>query len=326
MKEIGGYIELDTYRLPMLHEGAIALNCGRNALAYLLRARGIRRLWLPKLICSSVINVCEREDVPVSFYGIGCDLLPAEEIRLGESDWFYFVNYYSQFDNTVISEYVKKYGRIIVDNAQSYFQPPIPGVDTIYTCRKWFGVADGAFLYTEAVPDEPLPADESFDRMRFLLGRYERPASEFYAEYTANNKAFDAEPIKTMSKLTENLLHGIDYERVKAVREENYAYLHEALKAHNLLPAAAEGTFMYPLLLESGAEIRTRLQQQKIYIPTLWPNVLTSCLPQDTEYRLAERILPLPIDQRYGREEMTELIRAISESDEKSKKQTGVRA
>ena len=42
MREIGGYIELDTYRLPMLHEGALALNCGRNALAYLLKARGIR--------------------------------------------------------------------------------------------------------------------------------------------------------------------------------------------------------------------------------------------------------------------------------------------
>ena len=42
MKEIGGYIELDTYHLPMLHEGVIALNCGRNVLAYQLRAQGIK--------------------------------------------------------------------------------------------------------------------------------------------------------------------------------------------------------------------------------------------------------------------------------------------
>ena len=35
MKEIGGYIEFDTYHLPMLHDEAIALNCGRNDLAYL---------------------------------------------------------------------------------------------------------------------------------------------------------------------------------------------------------------------------------------------------------------------------------------------------
>lgn len=42
MKEIGGYIELDTCRHAMLHEDAILLNCGRNALAYLLEARGIK--------------------------------------------------------------------------------------------------------------------------------------------------------------------------------------------------------------------------------------------------------------------------------------------
>lgn len=32
IKKIGGYIELDRYQLPMRHEKAIALNCGRSAL------------------------------------------------------------------------------------------------------------------------------------------------------------------------------------------------------------------------------------------------------------------------------------------------------
>ena len=31
MQEFGGYIELDRYSLPLLHDGAIALNCARNA-------------------------------------------------------------------------------------------------------------------------------------------------------------------------------------------------------------------------------------------------------------------------------------------------------
>ena len=133
MKEIGGYIELDTYHLPMLHEGAIALNCGRNTLVYLLRARQIKRLWIPKFICDSVTGVCERESVPYTLYDMGMDFLPSEEIRLADGEWLYFVNYYSQFDNDQIEEYVHKFGRVIVDNAQSYFQPPIPSVDTLYT-------------------------------------------------------------------------------------------------------------------------------------------------------------------------------------------------
>ena len=31
-REIGGYLELERNRFPLLHESALALNCGRNAL------------------------------------------------------------------------------------------------------------------------------------------------------------------------------------------------------------------------------------------------------------------------------------------------------
>ena len=313
MREIGGYIELDTYRLPMLHEGALALNCGRNALAYLLKARGVRRLFIPKFICDSVPCVCEREGVPYTYYGIGYDFLPSEEIAPGEGEWLYLVNYYSQLDNETIAGFVEKYHRVIVDHAQSYFQPPLPGVDTLYTCRKYFGVADGAFLYTDAAPDVELPRDESYDRMRFLLGRFERSASEFYGEYAANNEMFADEPVKRMSKLTENLLHGIDYDRVRDTRERNYACLHNAFKNINGLALSDRpGTFMYPLLLKNGAAVRKELQKQKIYIPTLWPDVFDVCKEDEPEYDMAANILPLPIDQRYGDDAMRLLSDRIS--------------
>lgn len=312
MREIGGYIELDTYRLPMLHEGAIALNCGRNALAYLLKARRIERLWVPRFICDSVTGVCEREGVPYEFYGVGPDLLPEREIVPGKNEWLYFVNFYSMFDNAVIEGYVCRCRRVIVDNAQSYFQPPLPGVDTLYTCRKYFGVADGAFLYTDARLEDAFPVDESFERMRFLLGRFERSASEFYGDYAANNELFVTEPIKRMSKLTRNLLHGIEYDRVKKTRQDNYMALHAALKEVNALTLSGEpGTFMYPLLAEGGGRIRKQLQKRKTYIPTLWPNVLEWCGANETEYGLAENILPLPIDQRYGAEDMAYLAEEI---------------
>lgn len=313
MREIGGYIELDSYHMPLLHKGALALNCGRNALAYLLKARQIRRLYIPKFICDSVTGVCEREGVPYTLYGVGYDFLPSEEITLSEGEWFYLVNYYSQLDNDVIGRYMRRYGRVIVDHAQSYFQPPLPGVDTLYTCRKYFGVADGAFLYTDAKTDEELPMDESFDRMRFLLGRFERTASEFYGEYVANNELFAGEPVKRMSKLTENLLRGIDYGRVKTVREENFACLHRELGGRNLLRLKdAPGTFMYPLLLKNGAAVRKELQKQKIYVPTLWPDVFDVCTPDSPECEMAADILPLPIDQRYTAGDMAYLADAVA--------------
>ena len=303
MKEYGGYIELDTYRLPMLHEGAAALNCGRNCLAYLIETKHIRKIMLPYLLCDSVIRLCEKYGLDITYYHIQPDFTP-EELAPDDETWIYAVNYYGQLSDTCLAALKEKYRRLIADQAQAYFQAPVRGADTLYTCRKFFGVADGAFLYTDA-PAAEYPADESFDRMRFLLGRFERSASEFYAEYAANNHMFADEPIRKMSKLTANLLHGIDYDEVKRRRTENFRVYMEELGAFNQLSLhPAEGAFAYPLLLPDGARIRKALQQQKIYIPMLWPNVTESVPPDSPEYRYAMDILPLPCDQRYQREDM----------------------
>lgn len=247
MREIGGYIELDQYHLPMLHDKAIALNCGRNCLAYLIRAKKIKKILIPRFLCDSVKGVCRKENVEIRYYSVNEYLMP-EDISLQENEWLYLVNYYGQLTDRKIEMFHEKYGRIIVDQVQAYFQMPVEGVDTLYTCRKFFGVSDGAFLYTDIMLDEELPQDESHQRMKFLLGRFERTASEFYSEYSANNQLFTNEPIKIMSKLTSNLLHGIDYDVVKNKRTENFAVLHEAFREDNKLNLIIpNGAFMYPL-------------------------------------------------------------------------------
>lgn len=84
--------------------------------------------------------------------------------------------FFGQLTEDRLTGLALKYGNVIVDQAQAYFDKPISGVDTIYTCRKFLGVPDGAFLYSDAKLDEELMIDESFERMHFLLGRYERTA------------------------------------------------------------------------------------------------------------------------------------------------------
>lgn len=310
MREIGGYIELDTYALPMLHEDAIALNCGRNALAYLFRSRGIKKLRVPYYICNSIFDVCDREGIEKVYYHVGLDFKPAKEFVLADDEWLYLVNFYGQLSNGEIREYTEKYGRVIVDQANSYFQEPLEHVDTFYCCRKNFGVTDGAFLYTDKILTDDFLQDESYERMRFLLGRYERTASEFYHEYQDNNQFFITEPIKKMSKLTWNLLHGVDYQAIEQRRRENFDYLHERLGSMNRLKLRS-ATFMYPLMVENGAFIRKELQTMKIYVPTLWPAVFKVTVPDDLEYKMAENILPLPIDQRYGIGDMEYMVNRI---------------
>ena len=100
---------------------------------------------------------------------------------------------------------------------------------------------------------------------------------------------------------------------MKKRRSENYRLYHEKLKGINLLKVReVEGAFAYPLLIENGAEVRKKLQQKKIYIPTLWPNVLNDMDGDSLEYRYAKDILPLPCDQRYVENDIKTVIQEIN--------------
>lgn len=307
MKEIGGYIEFEHYNRPMLHGDGIKLNCGRNALAYLLKAYDIKKIAMPKFMCDSCDGVLK--DIEVQYYSVGIEFKPMFE-KVDEGAWLYVVNFYGQLSEEYLLSLKENY-KMIVDNAQAYFNAPIEGVPTLYTCRKFFGVADGAILYSDKRM-EVEEQDESFDRMRFLMGRFERSASEFYSEYVENNHIFANESIKRMSALTENLLRGIDYEGVCKRRTENFAYLDEKLSQINKLKLSIpNGPFMYPLYLENGAEVRKQLQAKKIFIPTLWPAVFNLCSEDELEYDMAKNILPIPVDQRYGIDDMEYIINEI---------------
>ena len=60
------------------------------------------------------------------------------------------VDPYGQLTEKDIKELKAAHGKTILDNAQAYFKEPVPGVDTVYTARKYFGVPDGGFVASEA--------------------------------------------------------------------------------------------------------------------------------------------------------------------------------
>ena len=312
MKEIGGYQDFEQYHGLMLHENGIKLNCGRSCLAYLIEAKKITKIWLPYFICDSVINLCRKLSVNIVFYHVGLDFKPVNVIAEGDA-WVYLVNYYGQLTIEDIQFYKKRLKNIIVDNAQAYFDKPVNGIDTLYTCRKFFGVADGAVLFTDKRLEQKLQQDESFQRMLFLMGRYERTASEFYSLMLENNHRFAGEPVMRMSRLTENLLHSIDYELIKGIRTNNYRYLASKLSQINQLKLKdAEGAFAYPLMIPDAVSMRKLLIEHKVYVPTLWPNVLQQVDKDTTDYKLVQNVLPIPCDQRYGLEEMDFIVELIT--------------
>ncbi len=307
MKEIGGYLELEEFSGKEYYPNAIPVNNARNGLLYLLKARKIQKLFIPYYLCDSVSSLCEREGYAYEFYPIHEDFTPDFASNLKNKEYLYVVNYFGRLDEAKINELKSTYQNVILDNVQAFFQQPIPGVDTIYSCRKFFGVSDGGYVATDAKLTEKIPMDVSMDRMRHLLGRYEgSSASVFYGDFKANDHGFRTLELRMMSRLTHNLLRAIDYERIKTRREENYAYLAERLQTINGLPVMYPvGPYMYPFYCHDGMEIKKKLVEKKIFIPTLWPNVLQCNKFLEKDY--AENILPLPCDQRYDLEDMKSL-------------------
>lgn len=312
MREIGGYFELDQFINKPYYENLVELNTGRNALLYLVKAKKISKIYLPYFLCNSVSDVLSKYKIDYEYYNVGKDFFPIFEEKLKEDEYLYIVNYYGQITDDVTRKFKKEYKNIILDNTQSFFQKPIVGVDTIYSCRKYFGVPDGAYLSTDVVLNERLEEDQSSFRMKHILGRFEGKASDYYIEFKKNDETFKELPIKSMSKLTRNILGAIDYEKVIETRNRNFEYLHNRLRNKNILDIKLPyGPFAYPYYVENGIEIRKRLAKNIIYIPTLWPNVLKENREGSIEYDYTANILPLPCDQRYGIEDMIRLIEEV---------------
>lgn len=314
MKEIGGYFGLEELVNNEYHKNLISLNTGRNALLYLIKAKGIRKLFIPYYLCDSVSGMLKRHKFNFEYYHTNASFEPVFDKKLGKDEYLYVVNYYGQLtDNKVIS-LKKKYTNIILDNTHAFFQKPLVGVDTIYSCRKFFGVSDGAYLSTDVFLNEELEVDISKDRMIHILGRFEGTASNYYNNFKENDSSLEHEPLKYMSRLTKNILGAIDYEKVKEIREENYAYLEGKLGEVNKLELInPEGAFAYPFYSENGFEVRKRLAEERIYIPTLWPNVLEDTPEGSLEHDYVANILPLPCDQRYGVEDMKYMVKELHE-------------
>ena len=320
-KEYGGYLELDEYSGEEYYPEAWALNSGRAALRLFIRLKKIRKIYLPAFCCDTVREACAAEGILWEYYSVDKDFRPCLSEEDAGNDWVCLVNFYGVFDDGDMQALMQQYPRLIVDYTHAFFQQPLKGMNVLYSCRKFFGVPDGAYLILGEGEGEKiyetLPQDLSFERMHFLLGRFEAGASPFYQEYAQNNDFFANEPIKRMSKLTHNLLRAIDYPRVCGQRTENFAFLHRQLKEKNVLnlPPAIEGAYAYPFWFNgdkiSGKEIRRRLIAQQIYIPMLWPEVCSLEKASPLERQMTENILPLPVDQRYNRRDMEEILRCL---------------
>ena len=314
-KAIGGYfsLELPYNEYGEYHRDAIRLNTGRYCLEYVLRVKKYTKVYLPYYMCDAVLQPINKLGLDYQFYHIDKYFHIAEVLHPKKDEVILYCNYFGLMD-----EYVKivtdRYApNIIIDNTQAFFSRPLPEIDTFYTCRKFFGVADGAYLYTNKEADFDIPQDYSSSRMLFLLDRLDKSAEEAFSDYHKSEDTLDHDEIKKMSKITQFIMSSIFYKSIADRRISNYTYLHDNLSSSNMLSVDLERKnvpMVYPFLSED-INLRKKLIDNKVYVASYWPNVKNMSNLESVESQFAVNLIPIPIDQRYGNDDLNKILEII---------------
>ena len=318
--EIGSFIEL---QLPKGREfynqdsNIARLNTGRMGIWHAFRITGCKRIWIPIYQCDSIRETFEKKGVDICFYHQDIDFNPLD-INATDEDAVLLTNYYGIMSSVRMAELAKPYKYAIIDCAQAFFCQPIKGALMVYSCRKFVGSPDGAYVVGKDAHKfvEEYPQCYSSDTASFLLKRIEYGCEgKSYAARSLNENRIDAEDCMKMSKLTHRLMDAEDYAYNRKKRKENFAYVHEQLHSINKIDPTyymddETVPMVYPLVVENDALINKLLVAK--HFQGHWWSYICEEQPEDSfEYWISRYVIPITIDQRYGKDEIDYIVNVI---------------
>ncbi|MBQ2884778.1 MAG: hypothetical protein IJE43_13540 [Alphaproteobacteria bacterium] len=318
--EIGSFIELQ-YPKGQEYYGdsnnIVRLNSGRAAIWHAFRVLGCDLIWLPYYQCDTVRQFLQRKNVKIKYYHIDEFFNPID-LKPRNDEAVLIVNYFGIMSDSRMKELASFYQNVIIDNSQAFFAKPIETCMSVYSARKFVGVPDGAYVIGENARTyvDEYPQGYSSDTANFLLQRIEYGCEgKTYSSRMINERRIDGEDIMKMSKLTRYILDGTDYENIKSKRKENYQLASDLFGDINKLDTNLYYSdecvpMVYPLVVEDDTLLE-KLLQHKHFQGHWWSYILDELDGEHFEYWISRYIIPITIDQRYGKEELNHIKRII---------------
>lgn len=317
--EIGGYFEFglsNLYQFP--YPQAFKYHSARSAFYDLLQQQDIKKIWMPRFICDSMIDPLKMLNVEIFWYDLNEDFYPDLPEKLNSDEFLLYVNYFGlciSQQHKLLMQYPKE--QIIFDHSQAFFIQPFDCFATIYSPRKFLAVAEGGLLVTHQriVPNYNSRAwDEMVEDYQHSFIRKLSTASQGYNVFRKNeNKLNDCLP-KKMSSITEEILQSFNYLSIKHQRIENFKFLHDQLGGINQLKIDLNqiiSPLTYPLVLNT--KLADQLITDHIYTPTYWTDCTARVIDGSFEQKMIFQATHLICDQRYSSKEMQFQIDKIQE-------------
>lgn len=231
-----------------------------------------------------------------------------------------------------ISETLNHQGIALIEDRTQCLYSGLPESSADYyvgSIRKWCGVPDGGFAVCRdgVFNNKPTEPDAAMVELK-------RTASELKYKYIftgEGNKAVykslfsEAETLLdsqnkfySIGKLSSIIQAGLNVAELKEKRRNNFLCLLHSLKdsfkikpVFDSLPDNVTPLY-FPVLVNERKTLQALLADNDVYAPVVWPKA--NCCPQvskETEF-IYNHILCIPIDQRYGIDDMERIISILS--------------
>lgn len=309
MKYIGGFQELElntkSKKIVFDKDNSQLLINGRSCLLNIIKTLNIKKVFLPFFSCDSILEPIKKQKIDFQCYHINDNFLPETKITLKENEYFLYINYFGVCKQNVEKLLAQYEDKLIIDNTQAYFYKTSKRSLSFNSFRKFFGVPNGAILsYPKNLGKffrNTKPKNHFSINYGHLIERLNDNQETAYKLFLENE---NKQPcgLFSASNLSVELMNGADLKQTKKVRNKNFNHYHEKLSSKNELKikATKDAPLCYPFLISEKID-KKKLAQQGIFIPTYWPEVLNRKeSPNEFEKKLVDRLLPLPIDQRYN--------------------------
>ncbi len=321
MTEIGSFIGLDLEGTQEFYNnelGMARLNSARSGIYHACRLYGCQTIYLPFYLCPSVNQFLSKHGIKTIKYYIN-DRFEPIDVKQEEKSAIVLVNYFGILSRTKMQGMAGRFRNVIVDNSAAFYSPPLNGCYSIYSPRKFFGVPDGCYIIgdyaSRGISD--YEQDRSADTSSFLFATIEQGTNATYEKRMKNETRIDNSGPLRMSELTLCLLKNINYTKISSKRVENFKYAHFHFSKINQFDPlfSFDETcvpMVYPLVVEKD-DLDKKLRDKKVYVGRLWTSVLKEVSPNSFEAMMSKFMVPLPIDQRYGRAQINDMNNYIND-------------
>lgn len=300
---------------------ASAFATARAALAALLSARSIRRLWLPAYCCDTLADGARAAGVDLAWYGaderlnaVTSDL----EAGLAAGDAALAIAYFGRAPDAGLRDLAARHPDVlwIEDRAQALHTGLASlGAVTLYSPRKLLGVADGGLLVGD---DLPTPGASGVDPESLWRPNDLRRADPdglapeaWFTAFRDREAAFDATPAPCTPRTLE-ALKAVPLAREADARRRNWRALAGPLSGLALWDDDAPifAPLAFPIRVKDAAALSRHLADRRIWAARHWVD-LPSPVTFGAAHALSARCLSLPLDGRYDIEDMRRVADAV---------------